>query len=52
MQRGREIGDPTRLRRRLGLAAEPSGAITAGMRYETALAIVEAIGRDPVDFGL
>lgn len=53
--------DTSRLQRRLGLRAGMKGghgparqsqATWAAVRYETAIAIVRAIDRDPVDFGL
>ena len=53
--------DTSRLRRRLGLVGQTKGGgsrnrkelrLMTGMRYETAVEIVRALGLDPVDFDL
>lgn len=54
--------ETSRLKRRVGAMATTKGGhnqkrsrelvVTKGMRYETALAIVQALGADPVDFDL
>jgi hypothetical protein len=54
---GTERGDVTMLKRRLGMKPTSAGprsrrVCTIGMTYETALRILEAIGADPVEYGL
>lgn len=56
MRPDRPYPDITRLKRRLGLAETTTHShqtlLTRTIRYDLACQIVEAIGRDPVEFGL
>jgi hypothetical protein len=53
----RGIAETSRLKRRLGLMSIPRrrpslSMCSRGLRYETALTLIEALNLDPMDFGL